>query len=119
MANVSRECIRDTILAKRECGKTLNGFARQVYNIGIRNLRSGQLSPYSEKRMRANRYLDMQATKRSAPEVVVVVRGGVVQEVRSTNPYTRVYIADYDLSKEFGLCDAEERGIQSDMSVVY
>lgn len=119
MANVSRECIRDTILAKRECGKILNGFARQVYNIGIRNLRSGQLSPYSEKRMRANRYLDMQATKRSAPEVVVVVRGGVVQEVRSTNPYTRVYIADYDLGKEFGLCDTEERGIQSDMSVVY
>lgn len=124
MANVSRECIRDTILAKRECGKTMNGLTRQIYNIGIRNLRSGQLSPYVEKKMRANRYLDMQTSKRAAPAIVVVIRGGLVQEVRSTNPYTTVYIADYDADhedpeEEARLCDAEERGIQSDMSVVY
>ena len=124
MANVSRECIRDTILAKRECGKTMNGLIRQIYNIGIRNLRSGQLSPYVEKKMCANRYLDMQTSKRAAPAIVVVIRGGLVQEVRSTNPYTTVYIADYDADhedpeEEARLCDAEERGRQPDMNVVY
>ena len=124
MANVSRECIRDTILAKRECRKTMNGLIRQIYNIGIRNLRSGQLSPYVEKKMCANRYLDMQTSKRAAPSIVVVIRGGLVQEVRSTNPYTTVYIADDDAGhkdpdEEARLCDAEERGNQPDIHVVY
>ena len=124
MANVSRECIRDTLLAKRECRDLLNGFVRQVYNLGIRNLRSDQLAPYIEKKMRANRYLDMQVLKRAAPEIVVVVRGGLVREVRSTNPYTTVYIANYDISCDYPeedvrLSDAEERGNQSDMNLVY
>lgn len=52
------------------------------------------------------------------------IRGGLIQEVRSTNPYTTVYIADYDAGhedpdEEARLCDAEERGNQPDMHVVY
>ena len=62
--------------------------------------------------------------KSAAPEIVITVRGGLVQEVRSTNPYTTVYVADYDVDhedpdEETRLCDAEERGNQPDMHVVY
>ena len=59
---------------------------------------------------------------RAAPEIVIVVRGGHVEEVRSTNPYTRVYIADYDDGREDQLeklYDAEERGSAPDMHVIY
>lgn len=124
MSEVSRECIRDTLLAKRQCREQLTGFIRQVYNLGVRNLRAGQLAPHVETRMRSNRYLNMQALKRAAPEIVITVRGGLVQEVRSTNPYTTVCVADYDADhedpdEEARLCDAEERGNQPDMHVVY
>ena len=64
----------------------------------------------------------MQTSKRSAPEIVIVVRGGLVQEVRSTNPHTTVHIADYDLDDPDGIAvteEAEERGTHSDMHVVY
>ena len=106
MPDISRECIRDTLLAKRECREKLSGFIRQVY------------------KMRANRYLDMQTLKRAAPVIVVVVRGGLVQEVRSTNPYTQIWIADYDTDgcdndSLQQLSDAEERGIASDMYTIY
>jgi hypothetical protein len=124
MYEVSRECIRDTLLAKRQCREQLTGFIRQVYNLGVRNLRAGQLAPHVETRMRANRYLDMQMVKRAAPEIVITLRGGLVQEVRSTNPYTTVYVADYDTDhedsdEEARLSDAEERGNQPDMHVIY
>lgn len=123
MSEVSRECIRDTLLAKRQCREQLTGFVRQVYNLSVRNLRSGQLAPHVETRMRSDRYLDMQTVKRAAPEIVITLRGGLIQEVRSTNPYTTVYIADYDAGhedpdEEARLCDAEERGNQPDMHVV-
>lgn len=124
MYEVSRECIRDTLLAKRQCREQLTGFVRQVYNLGVRNLRAGQLASQVETRMRANRYLDMQAVKRTAPEIVIILRGGLVQEVRSTNPYTTVYVANYDADhedpdEETRLSDAEERGNQPDMHVIY
>lgn len=124
MAKLSRECIRDTLLAKRQCREQLTGFVRQVYNLGICNLRAGQLAPHVETKMLSNRYLNMQATKRAAPDIVITVRGGLVQEVRSTNPYTTVYIADYDIhhddpDEECALSEAEERGIAPDMHVVY
>lgn len=124
MAKLSRECIRDTLLAKRQCSKQLTGFVRQVYNLGICNLRAGQLAPHVETRMLPNRYLNMQTTKRAAPDIVITVRGGLVQEVRSTNPYTTVYIADYDIhyddpGEEYALSEAEERGIAPDMHIVY
>ena len=122
MSDVSRESIRDTLLLKRHFGKHIPGFYRSIYNLGIQNLRRGQLAPHIEKKMLAGRFLDRQNLMRAAPEIVIVVRGGRVDEVRSTNPYTRVYIADYDEDREDQLeklYDAEERGSASDMHVIY
>ncbi len=122
MPDVSRECIRDTLLFKRHFGKHILGFYRPIYNLGVQNLRRGQLAPHVEKKMLADRFLDRQNLMRAAPEIVIVVRGGRVDEVRSTNPYTRVYIADYDEDREDQLeklYDAEERGSASDMHVIY
>ena len=124
MPEVSRECIRDTLLAKRQLGKHMTGIIRKVYNAGVQNLRAGQLSPHVEEKMRANRYLDMQKLKRAAPEIVITVRGGLVQEVRATNPHTRVWIADYDTDhddadEEQRLSDAKERADEPDMHIVY
>ena len=72
--------------------------------------------------MLPNRYLEKQRLKRVAPDIVITVRGGLVQEVRSTNPFTTVYIADYDLDspdENAATEDAEERGNWSDMHTVY
>ena len=118
----SRECIRDTLLMKRLCPEKMTGMALSLYNLNVQILRREQLAPYVETKMLPNRYLDMQMQKRSAPEIVIVVRGGLVQEVRSTNPYTTIYIADYDLNEPDETAateDAEERGMWSDMHVVY
>lgn len=55
-------------------------------------------------------------------EIVISIRDGAVQEVRSTNPYTVVYIADYDmlpLAPESCLTDIECRASQPDMHIVY
>lgn len=124
MTVVSRECICNTLQAKRKCRKHLIGFIRQVYSLSVRNLRSDQLTPHVEMKMRAGRYLDMQALKRAAPEIIVIIRDGLVQKVRSTNPYTQVWIADYDIdhedeAEEQRLNDAEERGNEPDIHVVY
>ena len=143
---MSRACIQDTLLAKRqarEClkghakrqtGKKQGGFdeshpreglggiARAIYNFNVKELRRGQLAAHVETRLLPNRYLDMQAQKRVAPDIVITIRGGLVQEVRSTNPYTTVYIADYDLDspeENAATEDAEERGMWSDMHIVY
>ncbi len=121
---LSRECIHDTLMYKRDKAQWQRlRFATSLYNINIRLLRAGQLAPYTEI-MQANRYGKRMALKRSAPEVVIVVRGGLVQSVRSTNPYTTVYIADYDRDhddpdEEAVLNDAEERASASDMHDVF
>ena len=122
MPDVSRECIRDTLLLKRNLGKHIPASFRSIYNLGVQNLRRGQLAPHVEQKMLASRFLDRQNLMRAAPEIVIVVRGGHVEEVRSTNPYTRVYIADYDDGREDQLeklYDAEECGSASDMHVIY
>ena len=119
---LSRACIRDTLLLKRLCPEKMTGLALSLYNLNIQTLRRHQLAPYVETKMRPHRYLDLQAQKRNAPDIVITVRGGLVQEVRSTNPYTTVYIADYDLDSPEEIAateDAEERGMWSDMHIVY
>ena len=106
---LSRACIQDTLLMKRLCPEK-------------QTLRRGQLAPHVEKKMLPNRYLEKQRLKRVAPDIVITVRGGLVQEVRSTNPFTTVYIADYDLDspdENAATEDAEERGNWSDMHTVY
>ena len=122
MPDISRECIRDTLLLKRQFGKNIPGPYRAIYTLGVQNLRRGQLAPHAEQKMRAGRFLDRQNRMRAAPEIVIAVRGGRVEEVRSTNPYTIVYIADYDDDREDQLeklYDAEERGNAPDMHIVY
>lgn len=119
---MSRDCIRDTMLMKRLCRYQMKGIALELYIFNMQELRRGQLAPHVETKMLPNRFLEMQAQKRAAPDIVITVRGGLVQEVRSTNPYTIVYIADYDLNspeENAATEDAEERGNWPDMHTVY
>ena len=119
---LSRECIRDTLLLKRLCPEKMEGLALSLYNLNVQELRRGQLAPHVETKMLPNRFLDMQAQKRAAPDIVITVRGGLVQEVRSSNRFTTVYIADYDLDspdENAATEDAEERGNWPDMHIVY
>lgn len=119
--NLSRECIRDTQQSKRDGSYKQSGLALALYNANIRALRATQLAPYSEV-MRAGRYMQTLLMKRTAPDIVVVIRGGLVQEVRSTNPFTSVMIANYDRNDsdyQDTLEEAEERAAQHDMHIVY
>lgn len=120
---LSRGCIRDTMLAKRSgVLYKVDGLLTACYDINIRALRDTQLAPYQEV-MREGRYREKFLLKKIAADVVIVVRGGMVEEVRANNPYTRVWIADYDDNGSDedadSLEEAEERGIASDMHVVY
>ena len=119
---LSRNCIRDTLLMKRLCPEKMVGLALSLYNLNVQTLRRGQLAPHVETKMLPGRYLEKQRLKHVAPDIVITVRGGLVQEVRSSNPYTTVYIADYDLDspeENAATEDAEERGNWPDMHVVY
>ena len=119
---LSRECIRDTLLMKRLCPEKMVGLALSLYNLNVQMLRRGQLAPHVETKMLSGHYLEKQRLKRAAPDIVITVRGGLVQEVRSSNPYTTVYIADYDLDspeENAATEDAEERGNWPDMHIVY
>ena len=119
---LSRACIRDTLLMKRLCPEKMTGLALSLYNLNVQTLRRHQLAPYVETKMRPHRYLDLQVQKRNAPDIVITVRGGLVQEVRSTNPYTTIYVADYDMDSPDEIAateDAEERGMLPDMHIAY
>ena len=113
---LSRECIRDTLLAKRVYGKRINRMIGPLYNHTIVRLRQAQLVPYIEKEMRTNRILEMLDAKRHAPKVVVVMRGGVIAEVRSTNPFTAVVIDDQG---EYNHGTAQESAATPGMYEVY
>ena len=54
-------------------------------------------------------------------EIVISIRTARCRSVRSTNPYTVVYIADYDMlpiAPESRLTDIECRASQPDMHIV-
>ena len=60
-----------------------------------------------------------------APDIVVVLRRGAIDEVRSSNPFTTVLIADYDILENgprdeevLALQDAEKRAADDDMHQV-
>lgn len=119
---LSRECIRDTYLAKRQTHGKLDGLILGVYNQNMRILREGQLRPYTERKMLPNRFLARQFRKRYPADVVIYVRGGLVQEVRSNDPYLDVTVVDYDETDADRLEDlgeAEKVGEQDGMRVVY
>ena len=126
MANkrtLSRECIRDTLLAKRSGALKSADSLMALYNVGIRNLRDGQLAPHREQ-WHVNRILDMQMERRHPPKIIIFVRNGLVEEVLSTNPNTIIEVADYDMDHESAeqmewLREAEERINQPDMYSVY
>ncbi len=120
LPDLSRECIRDTLMYKRDPAQWKDHRFRALYKASIQRLRSGQLAPHNEKMMLPGRFLKMQTEKRAAAEVIIVVRCGHVHEVLSTNPYTNVLIADYsDDDMERELDEAEERAAQPDMQNVY
>ena len=101
---LSRECIRDTLMAKRTGIFSFGGPLPAICAHTLRMLRETQLAPHKEQKMTTGRYLKQQQEKQAAPEIVIVIRGGMVEDVFSTNPNTLVYIADYDLLS----CDEED-----------
>lgn len=120
LPDLSRECIRDTLMYKRDPDQWKDDRFRALYNTTIQRLRSNQLAPHVEPRIMAGRYLKMQLDKRAASEIIVVIRGGHVDAVLSTNLYTKVMIADYsDRDTECEVDIAEDRAAQPDMKYVY
>ena len=118
MLDVSRECIHDTLMVKRNYGKKAAHFS--IYRAAISRVRE-QLSRSAPQKMRVNRFLDEQKEKRSAPFIIVTLSGGLVSSVHSTNKYTQVEVLDYDvddMDRDFTLEDElEER--KKDMHQVW
>lgn len=120
LQDLSRECIHDTLMYKRDRSQWNDIRFRALYRATMQHLRTGQLAPYIEQKMLSGRYLKMQLDKRAASEIIVVIRGGHVDAVLSTNLYTKVMIADYsDRDTECELSVAEDRAVQPDMKFVY
>ena len=120
--NLSRECIRDTLLSKRNGAYQTTTLAYALYNRNVEILRKGQLAPHREKKM-PGRILAMQQRKRF-PQVIIFVRDGRVEEVFSSNPNICVDVADYDFDyddpdRDAGLRELEERAQQPDMHLIY
>jgi len=122
--HLSRECIQDTIIAKRAGVFRSGGVLLPLVSANLKLLRETQLAPHIEAKMIACRYSKMNLEKTAAPDIVIVLRGGIIQTVCSTNPYTRIFVADYDIdapdddeieTREI----AEERIAQGDMQAVY
>ena len=121
--NLSRECIRDTLLCKRNGAYQTTTLAYALYNRNVEILCKGQLAPHREKKMTPGRILAMQQRKRF-PQVIIFVRGGRVEEVYSSNPDICVDVADYDFDyddpdRDAGLRKLEERAQQPDMHLIY
>ena len=62
---LSRECIHDTLLAKRSGAlRGCNGFMRGLYNLSITRLRETQLAPFTDD-AQPGRYLELYRQKRT------------------------------------------------------
>lgn len=121
--NLSRECIRDTLLCKRNGSYQTTTLAYALYNRNVAILRKGQLAPHKEHKMTPGRILAMQQRKR-CPHVIIFVRDGRVEEVYSNNPDICVDIADYDCDyddpdRDEELRELEECARQPDMHLIY
>ena len=120
LQDLSCECIHDTLMYKRDPDQWNDHRFRALYRTTVQRLRAGQLAPHIERKMLPGRYLKMQLDKRAASEIIVVIRSGHVDAVLSTNPYTKVMIADYsDRDMECEVDIAEDRAAQPDMKFVY
>lgn len=73
---LSRECVRDTLLVKRNYGKHIPvGLVRALYSNTVRRLRDTVLKPYTETVLVPGRYLALQKEKRCGePEWFGMVR---------------------------------------------
>lgn len=114
---LSRSCIRDTFLAKKNGAYRSSGLALSLYVANIRRLRSTQLSPCKES-AQPLRYLRLAEQKKAAPELIIVLRGGRIDEVQSTNPYVKAYVADYDHPSD-SLNEIEEIAAHLHMHMIY
>lgn len=121
---LSRDCIQDAYIAKRTGVFDEGGLASKLCSLILHQLRETQLAPHQEEKMVVGRYLKKQQEKWHAPDVVVVLRGGLIQSVYSSNPFTQVFVADYDLhdpdDDEYeARKSAEDRVAKGDMHEVY
>jgi len=119
-----REYIEDTLVAKRAGIFKEKGLIPDICAYNLRILRKSALAPHTESKMLAGRYAAMYEQKKTASEMIVVLRGGVIEEILSTNPFTKIHIADYDLNapsdEELEAREsAEERANNTDMHIVY
>lgn len=114
---LSRSCIHDTLHSKRNGSYTSSGLAHSLYAVTIKSLRATQLAPCTET-LQPLRYLHMYQQKKAAPQIAVVVRGGRVVEVRSSNPYTTVWVADYDRASDV-MDEADAHIAQVHMHTIY
>ena len=114
---LSRSCIRDTLLAKKNGAYRTSGLALSLYVVNIRLLCRTQLAPCKEA-AQPLRYLRLADQKKAAPELIVVLRGGRIDKVQSTNPYTKVFIADYD-HPSILLDEAEEHALHLHLHTIY
>lgn len=71
--NLSRNCIYDTLMAKRTGGYTQNQFCRILYNITIQNLRKTQLAKFDSKYI-VGRILKMQEEKKKERVYKITIR---------------------------------------------
>lgn len=114
---LSRSCIRDTLLAKKNGAYRTSGLALSLYVVNIRLLRRTQLAPCKES-AQPLRYLRLSEQKEAAPELIIVLRGGRIEKVQSTNPYVKAYVADYDHPSD-SLDGAEEIAARLHMHTIY
>lgn len=85
----SRNCLRDTLLMKRNGSLPVGGWFRELYDFSVRRARETVLRPQPSP-YEAGRYLKKQRLKDSAPKVAIEVKDGAVVRVWSTNPYTKI-----------------------------
>lgn len=114
---LSRSCIHDTLQSKRNGSYTSNGLAHSLYAVTIKSLRATQFAPCAET-LQPLRYLHRYQQKKAAPQIAVIIRGRKVVEVRSSNPYTTVWIADEGGDAAL-LEEAMEHAAAPDMHTVY
>ena len=112
---LSRACIHDTLQSKRNGSYTSGGLAHSLYAVTIKSLRATQLAPCTET-LQPLRYLHMYQQKKAAPQIAVIIRGGRVVEVRSSNPYTTVWIADDE--RNLDIMDEADKRIDQ-MHIIY
>ena len=103
----SRNCLRDTLLMKRNGSLSAGGWFRELYDFSVRRARETVLRPQPSP-YEAGRYLKKQRLKDSAPKVVIEVKDGAVVRVWSTNPYTAIDWFDETEDRVYAACARQD-----------